>query len=102
MAEALEGTEFIPKTIKVTQDNPKFEEVEKKIGFPCIDKRNRFMHNIAEKNTDVEAVRKRRVTATEGVKLSGFAIAKKTDSGVALEKLRIYGVPKVQARRRSF
>ena len=35
MAEALEGTEFIPKTIKVTQDNPKFEEVEKEIGFPC-------------------------------------------------------------------
>lgn len=74
----------------------------KRIGFPCIDNRKRFVHNIAEKNTDVEAVRKRRVTATEGVKLSGFAIAKKTDSGVALEKLRIYGVPKVQARRRSF
>ena len=35
MAEVLEGTEFIPKTIKVTQDNPKFEEVEKEIGFPC-------------------------------------------------------------------
>ena len=74
----------------------------KRIGFLSVDNRKRFMHNIAEKNTDVEAVRKRRVTATEGVKLSGFAIAKKTDSGVALEKLRIYGVPKVQARRRSF
>lgn len=35
MAELLEGTEFIPKTIKVTQDNPRFEEVEKEIGFPC-------------------------------------------------------------------
>lgn len=35
MAELLEGTEFIPKTIKVTQDNPRFEDVEKKIGFPC-------------------------------------------------------------------
>ena len=74
----------------------------KRIGFLSVDKRNRFMHNIAEKNTDVEAIRKRRATATEGVKLSGFASAKKTDSGVALEKLRIYGVPKVQARRRSF
>ena len=35
MADLLEGTYFIPKTIKVTQDNPKFEEVEKEIGFPC-------------------------------------------------------------------
>lgn len=35
MAELLEGTEFIPKTIKVTQDNPRYVEVEKEIGFPC-------------------------------------------------------------------
>ena len=35
MAELLEGTNFIPKTIKVTQENPRFEDVEKKIGFPC-------------------------------------------------------------------
>ena len=35
MAELLEGTEFIPKTIKVTQENPRYEDVEKKIGFPC-------------------------------------------------------------------
>ena len=35
MADVLEGTEFIPKTIKVTQDNPRFEDVEKMIGFPC-------------------------------------------------------------------
>lgn len=35
MAELLKGTEFIPKTIKVTQDNPRFEDVEKEIGFPC-------------------------------------------------------------------
>lgn len=35
MAELLEGTEFIPKTIKVTQKNPRFEDVEKKIEFPC-------------------------------------------------------------------
>lgn len=35
MADLLKGTEFIPKTIKVTQENPRFEEVEKEIGFPC-------------------------------------------------------------------
>lgn len=35
MAELLEGTKFIPKTIKVTQENPRFEDVERKIGFPC-------------------------------------------------------------------
>ena len=35
MAELLEGTEFIPKTIKVTQNNPRYEDVEKIIGFPC-------------------------------------------------------------------
>ena len=35
MADLLAGTEFIPKTIKVTQENPRFEDVEKEIGFPC-------------------------------------------------------------------
>lgn len=35
MAELLEGTEFIPKTIKVTQTNPRFEDIESLIGFPC-------------------------------------------------------------------
>lgn len=35
MADLLEGTEFIPKTIKVTQENPCYEKVEKEIGFPC-------------------------------------------------------------------
>lgn len=35
MAELLEGTGFIPKTIKVTQENPRYEDVEKEIGFPC-------------------------------------------------------------------
>lgn len=35
MAELLEGTHFIPKTIKVTQDNPRYEDVEALIGFPC-------------------------------------------------------------------
>lgn len=35
MAELLEGTEFIPKTIKVTQDKPRYNDVENIIGFPC-------------------------------------------------------------------
>ncbi len=35
MAELLKGTDFIPKTIKVSQENPRFEDVEKEIGFPC-------------------------------------------------------------------
>ncbi len=35
MADLLRGTDYIPKTIKVTQDNPRYEDVEKEIGFPC-------------------------------------------------------------------
>lgn len=35
MADLLEGTEYIPRTIKVTQNNPRYEDVEKEIGFPC-------------------------------------------------------------------
>ena len=35
MAELLKGTDYIPKTIKVTLDNPKYKEIEKEIGFPC-------------------------------------------------------------------
>ena len=35
MARLLEGTDFIPKTIKVTQKDPRCEEVAGKIGFPC-------------------------------------------------------------------
>ncbi len=35
MAEILKGTEFIPKTIKVSQNEPHFEDVENEIGFPC-------------------------------------------------------------------
>ncbi len=35
MADLLKGTEFIPKTIKVTQEAPRYEDVEKEIGFPC-------------------------------------------------------------------
>lgn len=35
MAELLEGTEFIPRTLKVSKDNPQYEAVEQSIGFPC-------------------------------------------------------------------
>lgn len=35
MADLLEGTDYIPKTIKVTQENPRCEDIEKEIGFPC-------------------------------------------------------------------
>lgn len=35
MADLLKDTEFIPKTIKITQDNPRYEDVKKEIGFPC-------------------------------------------------------------------
>lgn len=35
MADLLKGTDFIPKTIKVTQTNPRYEDVESLIGFPC-------------------------------------------------------------------
>lgn len=35
MSELLNETDFIPKTIKVTQQNPRYEDVEKQIGFPC-------------------------------------------------------------------
>ena len=35
MAELLKDSIFIPKTIKVTQENPRFDDV-KEIGFPCL------------------------------------------------------------------
>lgn len=35
MSELLEGTNYIPRTIKVTQKNPRYNEVENIIGFPC-------------------------------------------------------------------
>lgn len=35
MADLLKETDFIPKTIKITQENPCFEQIEKEIGFPC-------------------------------------------------------------------
>ncbi len=35
MADLLKDTSFIPKTIKVTQDQPRYEDIENEIGFPC-------------------------------------------------------------------
>lgn len=35
MADLLEGTHFIPKTIKISQENPRYNDIEKIIGFPC-------------------------------------------------------------------
>lgn len=35
MADVLKGTDFIPKTIKITQAQPLFQEVKTEIGFPC-------------------------------------------------------------------
>lgn len=35
MADALKGTEFIPRTIAISQSDPKISEVENEIGFPC-------------------------------------------------------------------
>lgn len=35
MASLLEGTEYIPITIRVTQDDPHYDEVEREIGYPC-------------------------------------------------------------------
>lgn len=35
MADLLKDTAFIPRTIKVTQQNPRYEEVENEISFPC-------------------------------------------------------------------
>lgn len=35
MADLLKKTDFIPKTIKVTQKSPRVNDIEKEIGFPC-------------------------------------------------------------------
>jgi len=35
MADFLGGTDYIPKTIKVSYENPRLKEVETNIGFPC-------------------------------------------------------------------
>lgn len=35
MADLLKDTDYIPKTIKVTQENPRYDDVENIIGFPC-------------------------------------------------------------------
>jgi predicted ATP-grasp superfamily ATP-dependent carboligase len=35
MADLMEGTTYIPKTVTITQANPATEQVEQEIGFPC-------------------------------------------------------------------
>ena len=35
MSDLLKGSKFIPKTIKITQNNPCLEKIENEIGFPC-------------------------------------------------------------------
>lgn len=35
MADMLKDTHFIPKTLRITHSNPKFNLVEDQIGFPC-------------------------------------------------------------------
>lgn len=35
MADLFAGTNYIPDTIRITPQNPKFEEVQDKIGYPC-------------------------------------------------------------------
>ena len=35
MSDLLEKTTFIPKTIRITPQNPKYDELEDKIGYPC-------------------------------------------------------------------
>jgi len=35
MSAILEGTGYIPKTVTISQENPKLEEIENEIGFPC-------------------------------------------------------------------
>lgn len=35
MSDLLKNTSYIPKTIRITPDNPKFEEIANEIGYPC-------------------------------------------------------------------
>lgn len=35
MADLFENTDFIPKTIRITSNTPKFDEIDSKIGYPC-------------------------------------------------------------------
>ncbi|KAB1063553.1 ATP-binding protein [Salibacter halophilus] len=35
MSDLFEGTDFIPDTIRMTPQNPKFSEIQEKIGYPC-------------------------------------------------------------------
>ncbi len=35
MSDALEGTEYIPKTVKISPQEPKYKEIADKVGYPC-------------------------------------------------------------------
>ncbi|MBX7046467.1 MAG: hypothetical protein K1X86_11600 [Ignavibacteria bacterium] len=35
MSDALEGTDYIPKTVKISPQEPKYKEIEDKVGYPC-------------------------------------------------------------------
>lgn len=35
MASLLSETDFIPETVRITPSNPKYEQIEKVIGYPC-------------------------------------------------------------------
>lgn len=35
MSDLLEGTDYIPKTVKISPSQPKYDEIENKVGYPC-------------------------------------------------------------------
>jgi biotin carboxylase len=35
MSDVLEGTEYIPKTVKISPQEPKYDEIDSKVGYPC-------------------------------------------------------------------
>ncbi len=35
MSDALEGTKYIPKTVKISPVEPKYDEIENTVGYPC-------------------------------------------------------------------
>ena len=35
MADVLEGTHYIPKTLRISAANPRFDEIREQIGYPC-------------------------------------------------------------------
>jgi len=35
MSDLYKGTVYIPKTLKITQENPRFKSIEQEVGYPC-------------------------------------------------------------------